>query len=192
MAPGPSPEAAYAPEERARLRDIAAASIRHGLTQGAPLAVGLGTLPAKLREPRATFVTLERSGRLRGCIGTLEARRPLAQDVADQAYAAAFRDPRFVPLEAGELPDLELKISVLSPPEALSAEAARALPDTLRPGIDGLIIEDGPHRATFLPSVWAQLPDPQDFVAALRQKAGLPPAGSNPNLRAFRYTTEEF
>lgn len=192
MAPGHFPEAAYGPEERARLRQIADASIRHGFEHGRPLGVvSERTLPA-LHAVRATFVTLQREGRLRGCIGTLEARQIVTQDVADHAFAAAFRDPRFRPLQSDELAGLELKISVLSPPEPLAATSEAELLRMLRPGIDGLILEDGPRKATFLPSVWTELPDAPEFVAALKRKAGLPPARHGPQLRVWRYTTEEF
>lgn len=182
----------YTPAERARLHAIAEASIRHGFESGRPLTVDLAAEPEALRRHRASFVTLTERGALRGCIGALQAHQPLAQDVAEHAFAAAFQDPRFPPLRPHELDGLDIKISVLGPPEPLPAADTDSLLRLLRPGEDGLILKDGPHQATFLPSVWAQLPDPRDFIAALKRKAGLPPDYESPTLRAWHYTTEEF
>ena len=133
---------------------------------------------AWLEEPGASFVTLT-SGRLpggplRGCIGTLEAHRPLREDVEANAVAAATRDPRFPPLSRAELEDTVVEVSVLSAPTALPVAGEAELLARLRPGVDGVILSDARHRATFLPQVWEQLPDPADFLARLRRKAGLP------------------
>ena len=133
---------------------------------------------AWLEEPGASFVTLT-SGRLpggplRGCIGTLEAHRPLREDVEANAVAAATRDPRFPPLSRAELEDAIVEVSVLSAPTALPVADEAELLARLRPGVDGVILSDAGHRATFLPQVWEQLPDPADFLARLRRKAGLP------------------
>lgn len=192
MVPGKSLNTHYTPQDRARLHAIAEASIRHGFETGRPLRVDLSVEPEKLREHRASFVTLQERGQLRGCIGALEAYQPLAQDVADHAFAAAFQDPRFPPLRPEELDALDIKISVLSPPEPLPAADTASLLRELRPGVDGLILHDGQYKATFLPSVWEQLPDARDFIAALKRKAGLPPDYESPTMRAWRYTTEEF
>jgi AmmeMemoRadiSam system protein A len=180
------------PVERRALLDLARASIRHGLAQHRPLAVDPGDCPAALREPRAAFVTLNRGGRLRGCIGHLEACQPLARDVAENAYSAAFCDPRFPPLGADEVADLEVHISVLSPPEAVPVASEAELLARIRPGIDGLILADDGHRGTFLPAVWESLPRPQDFLRHLRVKAGLPPDYWSETLRVSRYTAEAF
>lgn len=152
----------------------------------------IGTLPDELRERRATFVTLTISGRLRGCIGMLEACRPLAEDVAANAVAAAFDDPRFPPLTKKEFEKLEIHISVLSPPEEMVFSTEEDVLRQIRPGIDGLILQDGFHRGTFLPSVWEELPQKERFWAHLKQKAGLPVTYWSDNLRVFRYTTEYF
>ena len=133
---------------------------------------------AWLEEPGASFVTLT-SGRLpggplRGCIGTLEAHRPLREDVEANAVAAATRDPRFPPLSRAELEDTIVEVSVLSAPTALPVVGEAELLARLHPGVDGVILSDARHRATFLPQVWEQLPDPADFLARLRRKAGLP------------------
>lgn len=143
-------------------------------------------LPA-LREPGATFVTLTQGGQLRGCIGSLEAWRPLGQDVRENALAAAFRDPRFAPLAAGELPLTRVEVSLLTPAVALSfADQADALAQ-LRPGEDGIVFSCGRRRATFLPQVWEQLPEPAAFMAHLKQKAGLPANYWSPEVRLERY-----
>jgi uncharacterized protein len=123
-------------------------------------------------EPRAVFITLEKNGRLRGCIGHLEATQPLVEDIAENAVAAALHDTRFPPVNADELPDIHLSISILTPPEPMTVADEEDLLQQLRPGIDGLILEEGRRRATFLPSVWEELPDPRNFVRHLKMKAG--------------------
>lgn len=175
-----------------QLLALARQSIAHGLQTGRPLAVNLDDYPAELRQVRATFVTLERYGQLRGCIGMLEALRPLAEDVAENAFAAAFRDRRFPPLAADELTGLDLHISVLSPAEAIGFASEADLISQLRPGIDGVILQEGGRRGTFLPSVWGDLPDPAEFLKHLKQKAGLPTSYWSDTLQAYRYTTEMF
>ena len=172
------------------LRSIARESIAHALDHGAPLPVDTDDLPDWLREPRATFVTLEKNGELRGCIGTLDAQYSLAEDVAQHAHAAAFRDPRFPPVTKEEWPELEYHISVLSAPEPLSFTSETDLLNQLRPGVDGLIIEEGRARATFLPQVWEDVSDPIDFLRHLKVKAGLPPEYWSDAIRAWRYTAE--
>ena len=178
--------------DRATLLEVARASIRHGLQHGRALDVKPADYPESLRPPRATFVTLEIDGRLRGCIGTLLAHQPLVADVAAHAYAAAFEDPRFPELTPEEFPRLEVHISVLSPPEPLQFETEDELLAQLRPGMDGLILQFRSHRATFLPAIWESLPNPYVFLAQLKQKAGLPLNFWSPELRAERYTTEYF
>ncbi len=178
--------------DRAALLDVARASIRHGLRHGQALEVDPVDYPETLRPPRATFVTLEIGDQLRGCIGALVARQPLVQDVAAHAFAAAFEDPRFPELRENEFPKLDIHISVLSPPEPLSFSSEDELLAQLRPGVDGLIIQFRHYRATFLPAVWEQLPDPYVFLAQLKQKAGLPLDFWSPELSAERYTAEYF
>jgi AmmeMemoRadiSam system protein A len=185
-----SSENALNGEQRRYLLDLARQSIRHGLDHGAPISVDLSELPPELTVKRATFVTLEKLGRLRGCIGMLEAARPLAEDIAQNAYAAAFRDPRFQPLERGEFDALEIHLSLLTPPEPMSFESETDLLAQLRPGVDGLILEDGRRRATFLPSVWEQLPDSAQFLAHLKRKAGWSQDYWSATLRAWRYRAE--
>ena len=130
-----------------------------------------------LRERRATFVTLKTGGRLRGCIGALEASRPLIDDVMSNAQSAAFRDPRFPPLDRRELEALELEVSILARPSRLMFADEEDLLGQIVPGEDGLILHadvpGGGRRATFLPQVWHDIPDPRQFLAQLKLKAGL-------------------
>lgn len=183
-------EAALDTGERRQLLDIARQSIEQGLHGGQPLRVSQDDLPPRLRKTGGTFVTLRRHGELRGCIGTLEPYQPLAQDVAEHAFAAAFRDPRFPPLRADELDDLTIDIAILGPPEELVFEDEADLVRRLRPGVDGLILQEGARRGTFLPSVWEQLPEPAEFLRQLKRKAGLPADHWSDTLRVWRYQVE--
>jgi AmmeMemoRadiSam system protein A len=172
------------------LLEVAHASIEHGLRSGAALAVDPRRYPEALRAERATFVTLHRLGELRGCLGELEAIRPLVASVAHHAFAAAFRDPRFPPLTASELDGLEAHVSVLSPLEELAVRDEEDLLAVLQPGHDGLLIDDGLHRATFLPAVWESLSEPHAFLRELKRKAGVPETGWPPGLRVWRYSAQ--
>lgn len=177
---------------RERLLEVAEQSICHGLLQGHPLPVHPPDEPEPLREPGASFVTLKRNGALRGCIGTIEPLRPLVDDVAHNAYAAAFRDPRFLPLAERELTGLELQISLLGRPEPLVFSTEEELLSQIRPGMDGLILHDGGHRGTLLPVVWESVPDAREFLRQLKIKAGLPPDWWSGTLNVARFTTESF
>jgi AmmeMemoRadiSam system protein A len=148
--------------------------------------------PDWLRQPGAVFVTLTQHGELRGCIGSLEARRTLLADVESNARAAAFKDPRFLPLAKSELASTRIEVSLLSPPEPMQfASEAEALAQ-LKPGIDGVILERGDNRATFLPQVWEQLPDPRQFIMQLKRKAGLPASFWSSDVRLSRYQVVKF
>ncbi|MFH0933756.1 MAG: AmmeMemoRadiSam system protein A [Pseudomonadota bacterium] len=147
---------------------------------------------AWLEEPGATFVTLMLDGRLRGCIGSLEAHRPLVDDVRHNAVAAAFRDPRFMPLNELEFADTAIEVSVLGTPEPIRFTSEADALAQLHRGSDGVILEYGRHRATYLPQVWAQLPDPQTFVEELKVKAGLPEDFWSDDIRLSRYTVQKF
>ena len=177
--------------ERDTLLRIARESIRHGAEHGRALEVDPTGYPDALQALAATFVTLEIEGALRGCIGVFEARRGLAEDVAYNAYAAAFRDPRFQPVSREEVDELEIHISILTEPVPLELEDEDHLLRELRPGTDGLILEDPPHRALFLPQVWESLPEPRDFLTHLRMKAGLPAHHYSETIRFWRFTVEE-
>lgn len=172
------------------LHDLAMASIEHGLRTGRPFSVDLSDFEVALTENRATFVTLEHHGQLRGCIGQLQAIRPLVEDVSENAYAAAFCDPRFPALRESERSDIELYLSILGPLESLTFYSESDLLSQIRPGIDGLILQEGGRRGTFLPSVWKQLPDKIQFLQNLKQKAGLPATYWSNTLKVSRYTTD--
>ena len=150
------------------------------------------TVPRDLDRVGATFVTLRSDGDLRGCIGTVDAYRPLADDVRANAVAAAFRDPRFPPLRREELPRVSIEVSLLNPSEPLAPGEEASVTASLRPGVDGVVLEWARHRATFLPQVWEQLPDPREFVQALKRKAGLSGDFWSEDVRVSRYTVEKF
>ncbi|HQU15053.1 MAG: AMMECR1 domain-containing protein [Chromatiales bacterium 21-64-14] len=189
----PSTEpAGLSSQDRDALLRVARESIAHGLEYGHPLTVDPFQFSEPLQVACATFVTLKQAGQLRGCVGALEASRPLVQDVAQNAYAAAFRDPRFPALTGDEAAALHIHIAVLSSAQPLEARDEADLLRQLRPGIDGLILEEEHHRSTFLPAVWAQISDPATFVRELKQKAGLAPDYWSDTLRVYRYTTESF
>ena len=147
---------------------------------------------AALHEPAATFVTLTQEGKLRGCIGSLEAWRPLVDDVRANARAAAFHDPRFPPLTAAELPRTRLEVSLLTPAETMNCRDEADAREQLRPGRDGVILSAGRHRATFLPQVWDQLPEPLRFLGELKRKAGLAADYWGPEVRLERYTVRKW
>lgn len=192
---GPMPFTEVPPldeSERRRLIDVAWDSIRHGLAQGSPARPDPDGFQGRLKQPGAAFVTLHRRGVLRGCIGHLEAIQPLVLDVADNAFAAAFRDPRFDHLEDWELEGLDLDISVLTAPQPIEFRDEAELLAQLAPGEDGLILEDVGRRGTFLPAVWHSLPEPHLFLAELKRKAGLPASYWSHTLKVSRYHTETF
>ena len=185
-------EPTYNDEQRAVMVDIALRSIQHGLDSYGPEPVDALLYSSALQQHRGTFVTLERYGQLRGCIGTLDAYQPLIVDVAVQAHAAAFHDPRSPPLSNSEFRGLEQHIAVFSPPEPPSFRSEADLLGQLRPGVDGLILMCGEQRATFLPAVWESLPEPDQFLIHLKQKAGFDSSFWSKDVRAERYTTESF
>lgn len=170
---------------------VAARSIVRGLESHGPLPIDVQAYAPELRTSRAAFVTLKRGGRLRGCIGSTRARRPLVQDVAINARAAAFRDPRFKPLTPEENRDIAISLSVLAPPQPMTVATEDDLLTQLRPGVDGLILRHGGARAVFLPVVWHSFPEPRDFFRQLKNKAGLDPDAWSPAFRLARFTTEE-
>jgi hypothetical protein len=179
-------------KQREQLRETARRSVEHAVRFNSRLSVDPALAEGILLEPRATFVTLKLNGKLRGCIGCLEAQEPLLKSVANNAYAAALTDRRFNPVDIQELPYLEYEISVLTPAEPLDIENEQDLLKKIRPGIDGLILEDGLHRATYLPSVWQQLPEPINFVRQLKLKAGLAEDYWSDTIRFSSYRTESF
>jgi AmmeMemoRadiSam system protein A len=184
---------ALTPQDRENLLKLARETIAgHARKQRMP-EVDLDAVSEDLQRDAACFVTLTRRGQLRGCIGSLEARQPLVLDVRDNAIGAAFRDPRFPPVSAEELDDLHVEISVLSHPEPLAYDGPDDLIAKLRPEIDGVVIERGWNRATFLPQVWEKVPDPREFLQHLCLKAYLPAdAYRRPGLDVYTYPVEKF
>lgn len=153
------------------------------------------TLPqdaAWLAAQGASFVTLTIAAELRGCIGTLEAHRSLIEDVRKNARAAAFDDPRFSPLRREEFDAVRVEVSLLSAPEPLAVETEAEAVARLRPHIDGVVLEYGGHRATFLPQVWEQLPNPLKFLQQLKHKAGLPEDFWADNVLVSRYAVQKW
>ena len=179
-------------QNRERLTQLASDTIAHGVSRGAAPSIEPEQWPEELREIRASFVTLHRHGGLRGCIGGLEAEHPLVRDVSMHAFGAAFRDPRFPAVSAGELSSLDIHISVLTIPSPLRFGSEAELLDLVRPGIDGLVLIEGARRATFLPDVWRKLPEPGQFLSQLKMKAGLAPGHWSETLTVQRYTTESW
>jgi AmmeMemoRadiSam system protein A len=182
----------FTTDEQEFLLRIAYQSILSGLESSQPAVISADAIPARLSVRRASFVTLHAEEKLRGCIGSLEPRTSLAEDVGYNAYAAAFRDTRFRPLQADELVTLSLQISVLSTPKVLDFDSESSLLALVRPGIDGLILQDHSYRSTFLPSVWESLPEPAQFLGHLKLKAGLAADYWSASMRIWRYTTESF
>lgn len=180
----------YTPCDKKKLLDIAKKSIAHGLIHHGPVIVDLAQYSGAFKKIRAVFVTLELNGHLRGCIGTLQASEPLIEAIANYAFEAAFRDPRFPPVTNDDIEKLDISISVLTPPEPLTFTSEQDLLEKLRPYIDGLILMENGYTGTFLPSVWAQLPDPKTFLAHLKMKAGLPHDYWSNTIQIKRYTTE--
>ena len=182
----------YSAADRHQLLTIARRSIAHGVRTGEPLPIQTDGLPAALLDVRCSFVTLRRLGELRGCTGSMEPCQPLAIDVAEVACRTALADYRFHPLQAEELDEIRIEVSVLSPLQPLPVASETELLARLQPGIDGLVLEFGPYRSTFLPKVWDNLPSPRKFVGELKRKAGLPPDFWSEEIVVHRYRTESF
>ncbi|MCC3749776.1 MAG: AmmeMemoRadiSam system protein A [Halorhodospira halophila] len=178
-------------EHGALLPRFARQNIAHQQEVGEPLPIASG-LPEALTRPGAAFVSLHQGDVLRGCMGSLVPRQPLVRSVMDSALEAAFSDPRFDPVTREELDALTVKVAVLGEAEPLEVEHEAQLLEELVPGEDGLILHDGLRRATFLPAVWEGLPDPQEFLAQLKLKAGLPPDYWSRTLQFARYRSVTF
>ena len=178
---------------RHALLTVAEDAIRSALLDGSRFVRWVDTIhDSVLRTHAASFVTLERGPLLLGCVGTLEACAPLAVGVAHQALGAAFADPRLPAIDVQDFVAMTVKVSVLSELTELPAGSVDELLASVRAGIDGVVVDAPRGRATLLPSVWRQLPEPDEFLAALWEKAGLPPGAWPAGTRALRYTTDEF
>lgn len=178
-------------KHRQELLDIAEQTLYYALESGRYITLTHGDYSPSLRMHGASFVTLYCYQQLRGCIGSLQPARPLLEDVAHNAYAAGFRDPRFDPLTPAEFHDLQIEISLLSPLQELDFASERELLEQLQPNTDGLVIQYGTRKATFLPKVWESFPLKQDFLAQLKSKAGLNGADCR-GMSCYRYTVDTF
>jgi uncharacterized protein len=187
-----TPHSSLEPRSRGLLLATATEAIESRLERRAAAAPATEHLPPALRASRASFVTLTLEGALRGCCGSLEARRPLATDVWSNAQASAFHDPRFEPLERWEWARVHLELSVLSQLERVIVRDEAELLARLVPGSDGLVLAWRGSRATFLPKVWRQLREPGEFVAHLKRKAGWSEDFWAADVEVWRYGTEEF
>lgn len=178
--------------DRLVLLGLAEDTIAYGVEAGRYKPIDRKQYPQHLSELGASFVTLYSEGSLRGCIGNLRANRPLIEDVAHNAYASAFKDPRFEPLVWREFLHLQIEISVLSSLQAIEFENEENLLQQLRPGVDGIVLADGHYRATFLPKVWEHLPGKRAFLEQLKMKAGLRDDYWSDSMQVQRYTTSTF
>lgn len=180
-------------EEGALLLDIARRSLEETLQRGRMYELDWASLPERLREKGASFVTLTQRGNLRGCIGSAIAHQPLALDVRDNAVKAALADPRFPPMSAQELPYTEIEVSVLSPPRRLEYDGPEDLLSKIEPGRHGLLLIHGYRRGLFLPQVWEKLPDKVTFLQQLSLKAGLDAeAWKDPSTEIYVFEVQEF
>lgn len=181
------------PAEQAELLKIARNSINISVRGYSFPILNSSKLPIKLQENGASFVTLTKQGQLRGCIGTLEAYQPLAVDVQAHAMAAALQDDRFPPVQPEELAQIEIEVSVLTPRRELDYESPQDLIQKLRPRVDGVVLQDGLRKATFLPQVWEQIPQAEEFLAHLCQKMGAAPTlWQKKHLTVYTYQVQEF
>ena len=174
------------------LKEIAKKSIEHGLLYNKPWIPYIEDLPKPLQEQKASFVTLTIQDQLRGCIGSIFAQNLLAVDVAENAFNAAFRDPRFSPLKKEEFPLIEIKISVLSPFEKINAKNLKELFSIIREYKDGIYLKSPDGKATFLPDVWEKVPSKEVFIQELYRKAHLATDYPFNKIEWYRYTTESF
>jgi len=179
-------------DERSRLLALARDSIARGLGRAAPEPLPEEEWPSRLLAPTAAFVTLTLRENLRGCRGTTDPLRSLAEEVWRSAWLSAFADPRFPPVAAEEVAPLRIAISVLTALEPIACTDEAGLIASLVPGADGLVLRCGAAHATFLPAVWQSLTEPRDFVRQLRRKAGLYGSQWPAEMAAFRYRTETF
>lgn len=177
--------------DRERLIGLAEETIAAGVA-GVEPDVDLASWPDWAHRPEATFVTVYTNNSLAGCIGTLTARRPLAQDVAENAFRAAFADPRFPALSSDDLGSMSVHVAVLGPLIAFPVHDEDDLVEKMRVGVDGIVLEAGNRRGTFLPAVWEKLPEPAAFLGHLKRKAGFEPDEWPEDLKVYRFEVEEF
>lgn len=179
--------------QQQQLLQLATTSIQQGLSLGHFSMPDLANIDPALNILGASFVTLNNNGELRGCIGSIQAHQPLAHDVACHAYDAAFRDPRFTPIEQDELANLAIHISVLTPPQNLPRGISeQQLIGLLTPTVDGLILQQGHRHAVFLPQVWEKLTEPRQFIHQLKRKGGWPTTTPIEALEVSVFQVQEF
>lgn len=180
-------------KDRVFLLELARKTIESYFMTRSMVEISPSDLSEALLNDRAVFVTLSKQHRLRGCIGSLEAYQPLYKDVQERALHAAFEDHRFLPVDRNEMTEINIEISILSEPEELVYNSPLELPKCLRPGIDGVILQDGQRRATFLPQVWQQIPSPRDFLGQLCEKMGASASlWQTKMLKVMVYEVEQF
>jgi AmmeMemoRadiSam system protein A len=180
-------------EEQKILLRLAREAMERGVKGEDLQPLTLASLPLRLREEGSSFVTLTIGGKLRGCIGSLHPYLPLAEDVREHAVAAALNDPRFPPVREAELSGIQIEISRLTPPTPLEYKEAEDLLCKLHPHVDGVILRDGFHRATFLPQVWEKIPEPEEFLNNLCYKMGINyDAWRSKHFEVLTYQVEEF
>ena len=178
---------------RQQILNAAHLSLKYGSEHGKPINIRYGDdLPIGLMAMRASFVTVELAGNLRGCIGSVVPHNRLLPDVITNTYKAGFGDPRFAPMSKAEVENAYISVSILSHTRAMQFQNEADLVSQTRPDQDGLILRDGKHQGLFLPSVWRSLPKAEDFVRHLKRKAGLPMDHWSGDLKVFRYRTESF
>ena len=181
------------PEQKNSLLRLARQTIEEVVTTGRMPEVDASNLSSPLTDAAGCFVTLQKEGQLRGCIGHIFPQEPLYRAVRDNARSAALEDPRFRPVQPEELASVEIEISVLTVPQALPFDSPEDLLGKLRPHVDGVVLKIGQRHATFLPQVWEQLPDKEDFLSRLAVKAGFPPsAWKGPGVSVLTYQVEAF
>lgn len=181
--------------QKKELLRLARKTISEGCTRGFPPEPNPEEdedQPDFFLQKAACFVTLHKRGALRGCVGSTLAHRPLLDDVIHNAFASAFRDHRFPPVTESELTDINVEISILTPQQQMEITGERDLLKQVRPGIDGLLIRNPQYSATFLPQVWKQLPNPRQFLAHLKNKAGMVPGAWPDDMECFRYQCLKF
>lgn len=180
-------------EEQELLLQLARQALEEGVSGGQLESIDMEDLPPRLRRDGVSFVTLTSGGRLRGCIGALEANHPLAEDVRQHAVAAALHDYRFPPVQIEELEDISIEISHLTEPKPLEYIDPDDLLTLIHPGVHGVVIRDGMRRATFLPQVWEKIPEPESFLSSLCQKMGASPdLWRRKIIEVLIYQVEEF
>lgn len=192
----PSANPSYCQQCKEALLKLAHRSVRYGVEEGAMMQISSDwfdtDLSVPLSQQRATFVILKKNGMQRGCIGSVEPSRPLAQDVVRNAFMSALLDERFPPVKECELPRIEIYISILSEPSMIVFESEQDLISKLQAGEDGLFLSYNQHQASFLPLMWKQIPSAADFLLHLKVKAGLSSDFWADDIAVYRFSTQHF